>query len=187
MDDDLMQWVNGYRNETNLKKRLDLAGFIHASIEGDLRLFILRKVHPSANEDVLHEALKAIVINLSAFRGKTDAQFFAWCYRIARNKANDQLRKQSTDRIKPLPEEELWRLVEATAEYEPLSPADKLDLEYAMKLLMKSKPACCDFLWNYYVIGLDYAEIADEFKSKYNAVRMKIQRCLDTARKLMKD
>jgi hypothetical protein len=53
-----------------------------------------------------------------------------------------------------MPPEELWQLVEASAQDAPLSPADRLDMEYAMKLLTASKPEFYDFLWKHFVFGL---------------------------------
>jgi len=75
--------------------------------------------------------------------------------------------------------------VDASAQDSPLSPEDKLDLEYAMNLLTASKPECYDYLWKHYVFGLDYAEIAEEQNLQYDNVRMKIGRCLDVAKALV--
>ena len=178
----LIDMVNSYRQTTDLKTRLPLAGFIYCEIEPDLRLFIFGRVHPSATEDVLQEVLKAIFTNLDKFRGKTEKEFLGWCYRIARNKVNDQLRKQSADRTQPVPQEELWQFVDESG---PLSPQDKMDLESAMNLLTESKPKCRDLLWKHFVIGLELKEMAKEFNLKSDAVRMKIKRCLDGAQGLM--
>ncbi len=66
-----------------------------------------------------------------------------------------------------------------------MSPADRHDLEYAMKLLTSSKPECHDYLWRHYVFGLAYAEIAEEQNISYDSARMKIGRCLDEAQSLV--
>ena len=54
-----------------------------------------------------------------------------------------------------------------------------------MNLLTAAKPECYDYLWKHYVIGLAYAEIAEEQNLQYDAVRMKIGRCLDTAQAML--
>ena len=54
-----------------------------------------------------------------------------------------------------------------------------------MKLLTASNPECRDYLWQHYVLGLDYAEIAEEQKLSYDNVRMRIGRCLDQAKSLV--
>ena len=93
--------------------------------------------------------------------------------------------RSASDRLQPMPPEELWQLVESSAQSSPLSPADKHDLEYAMNLLTASKPECRDYLWQHYVFGLDYAEIAEERNLNYDNVRIKIGRCLDEAKSLV--
>ena len=77
--------------------------------------------------------------------------------RIARNKLNDHYPQQSADRMQPMPPEDLWQMMELSAQDAPMTAADRHDLEYAMKLLTASKPECSDLLWKHYVIGLDYA------------------------------
>lgn len=180
-----MKLVRTYRVTAGLAERLRLAEEIFRIIEPDLRLFVFSSIRQPAADDVLQEVLKAVATALGKFAGDTPAKFWAWCYGIARNKLNDHFRRQAADRMQPMPTEELWQLVEASAQAAPLSAADKHDLEYAMKLLTASKPECRDYLWKRYVFGLDYAEIAEEQKLTYDNVRMKIGRCLDEARSLV--
>lgn len=181
----LIKLVKTYRLTASLDQRLRLAEGIFRIVEPDLRLFVFSTVPHHTAEDVLQEVLKAVATSMSKFAGSTTGEFWAWCYRIARNKLNDQYRRQAADRMQPMPPEELWQLVEASAQDAPISPQDKLDLEYAMGLLTASKPECYDYLWKHFVFGLDYVEIAEEVKLKYDAVRMKIGRCLAEAQSLM--
>jgi RNA polymerase sigma factor (sigma-70 family) len=185
MTDDLIKLVRTYRLTARLAERLNLAEAIFRQIEPDLRLFVFSSVAHQTAEDVFQEVLKAVATGMGKFEGSTAKEFWAWCYRIARNKLNDQFRKNAADRAQPMPSEELWQLVEASAQDAPLSPADRLDLEYAMKLLTASKPECYDFLWKHFVFGLAYGEIAEELKLNYDNVRMKIGRCLEEAQNLM--
>jgi RNA polymerase sigma factor (sigma-70 family) len=183
--DQLIKLVRTYRLTSGLAERLRLAEQIFGLIEPDLRFFVFGSVSPQAADDVLQEILKAIATGMGKFAGGTAEEFWAWCYRIARNKRNDQFRKQATDRSEPMPPEELWQLVESSAQVSPLSPADRHDLEYAMKLLTRSKPECYEYLWNHFVFGLDYAEIAEEQNLSYDNARMKISRCLNAAQSLV--
>ena len=185
MTDDLMKLVRTYRVTSGLADRLRLAEEIFSQVEPGLRLFVFNAVRAPADQDVLQEALKAIATSLTKFGGDSSTQFWGWAYGIARNKVNDQYRRQSTDRLQPMPDKEIRQLVEASKHVEPLSAADKHDLEYAMQLLGASKPECRDYLWQYYVLGLDYAEIAEEQKITYDNARMKIGRCLDQAKSLV--
>jgi DNA-directed RNA polymerase specialized sigma24 family protein len=84
-----------------------------------------------------------------------------------------------------MPHDELLDLVDASAQAASLTAADRHDLEYALNLLDRSKPECRDYLWNHYVIGFDYGEIAEEQNLNYDNVRMKIGRCLDEAQSLV--
>jgi DNA-directed RNA polymerase specialized sigma24 family protein len=52
-------------------------------------------------------------------------------------------------------------------------------------LLKKAKPECLNILWNHYVLGFEIQEIALQVGLKYDAARMKINRCLDAAQGLI--
>ena len=54
-----------------------------------------------------------------------------------------------------------------------------------MKLLTATKPECYDFLWQYFVVGLAYGEIAEARALSYDAIRMKVARCLADAQSLI--
>jgi RNA polymerase sigma factor (sigma-70 family) len=183
--DELVKLVRTYRLTNVLTDRAQLAEDIFRLIAPELTLFVFKAVRPPVAEDVLQEVLKAIVSSLQSFSGATGREFWGWCYRIARNKINDQYRAQASERLQPMPPEELWGLVESSAEAAPLAAGERLDLEYAMKLLAGSKPECGEYLWKHYVLGLDYGEVAEEQNVNYDAARMKIGRCLDEVRKLM--
>ena len=183
--DELIKLVRVYRLASTLDERMGWAEKIFAQIEPDLRFFIFGLISHHEAEDALQEVLRAVATNLSKFSGSTKGEFWAWCYRIARNKLSDHFRAKAASRMEPMPPEELWSLIESSAHAAPMSAADRLDLAHAMKLLAASKPECYDFLWQHYVIGLDYRDIAEGFQLQYDNVRMKIGRCLETARSLV--
>jgi RNA polymerase sigma factor (sigma-70 family) len=182
---DLLKRVKTYRLTPALDQRLMLAEEIFREVEPQLRFFIFSTIAPPAAADVLQETLKAVTVSLSKFAGNSNGEWWAWCYSIARNKVKDHLRKQASDRLQPMPQEELRELVEASGQSTPLSAEDRMDLEYAMNLLAESKPECRDFLWQHFVFGLDYSELAEERGMSYDNVRMKIGRCLGEAQALM--
>ena len=140
---------------------------------------------PPAAEDVLQEVLKSVAASLKNFRGDTLPAFRSWFYTIARNRLNDHFRQKKSDRLQPIPNDELLDLLYESEQSEPMTAADRHDLEYALKLLDGSKPECRGYLWNHYVIGFDYGEIAEEQNLNYDNVRMKIGRCLDEAKSLV--
>jgi RNA polymerase sigma factor (sigma-70 family) len=183
--DDLIKIVRAYRLTAGLAERLRLAEEIFRRIEPDLRLFVFSSISPDTADDALQEILKAIATGLKNFKGDKAEQFWGWCYRIGRNKLSDQFRNQYAVRERPVPPEEMWRLIDKSAQDIPMSAADRLDLDYAMRLLTASKPECYELLWSHFVIGLDYRDIAEERQLQYDNVRMKIGRCLETARSLI--
>ncbi len=183
--DKLLQAVKTYRLTKGLADRLRLAEEIFGYVEPNLRRFLFARVDISPAEDVLQEALKAVASGLPRFNGETVQQFWGFCYVIARNKLRDHLRRKATDRLTPMPPEELWQLVEASAANHPLTPADTSDLKLAMQLLANTRPDCFKLLYDHYIVGLAYAELAEKAESSYDATRVKVYRCVEVARAMM--
>jgi RNA polymerase sigma factor (sigma-70 family) len=183
--DDLIKLVRTYRLTAGLLERQRLAEAIFRLIEPDLRFFVFGAVQSQAAKDVLQEILKSIVVSLPKFAGGTEKEFWAWCYMIARRRIYDHIQKRDSDLLQPMPSDELLDLLDESEQAEPMTAADRHDLEYALKLLDSSKPECRGYLWNHYVIGFDYGEIAEEQNLNYDNVRMKIGRCLEEAKSLV--
>jgi RNA polymerase sigma factor (sigma-70 family) len=183
--DDLIKTVRTYRFASGLAERVRLAEDIFRRIEPDLRLFVFSSISNDSAQDALQEVLKAVAVSLQKFQGDTEKEFWAWCYRIARNKLSDHYREQYAERVQSVAPDELWRMMEVSAQDAPMSPAVWLDLKYAIQLLTAAKPECYKLLWRHYVIGLDYGEIAEERGLNYDAVRMQIGRCLEQAKALL--
>jgi RNA polymerase sigma factor (sigma-70 family) len=183
--DDLIKSVRTYRFASGLAERIRLAEDIFRRIEPDLRLFVKSSISNDSAQDALQEVLKAVATSLKQFKGDTEKEFWAWCYRIARNKLSDHYRQQYAERVQPVAPEELWRMMEVSAQDAPMTAQTRHDLDYAIKLLTAAKPDCYNLLWRHYVIGLDYAELAEERNQNYDAVRMQIGRCLDQAKALV--
>jgi RNA polymerase sigma factor (sigma-70 family) len=184
--DQLIKLVRTYRLTGGVAERVRLAEEVCRLIAPDLRFFVFGFVQPPNGDDVLQNTIKDVIGGMRRFEGDSAKQFWAWCYRIARNKICDHYRGQTADRLQYVPLEELHRLLEQSAQDSPISPGVRHDLEYAMNVLTASKPECYEFLWQHYIFGLDYAEIAEERSMTYDNVRMKIGRCLDEARRLVK-
>lgn len=183
---EIIKLVRTYRVTSELVDQARLGEEIFLAVEPAIRFFIFKAIDsPHDAQDVLQVALKSIATSLVEFKCKTNDQFWAWCYSIARRRLYDFYRKKASNRLQPMPEEEFQNLLESSAEGSPLSPADKLDLDYALGLLIRSKPACYDYLWNHYVIGLDFSEIAEEQNLTKDNVRMRIGRCLELAHTLV--
>lgn len=182
--DDLIQLVRAYQKTAELADRERLADAIFTQIEPELRRYVNGKIRPQYADDVLQEVLKAVVISLPKFSSE---DFMSWCRGIARNKIYDQYQAnaKASERFQALPPEEVTELVSLSVAATPLATGERLDLDYAMKLLAESKPECVESLLRHYVDGLDYGEIAEEQNVNYDAARMKVGRCLETVRELV--
>ena len=182
--DDLIQLVRAYQKTAELADRERLADAIFTQIEPELRRYVNGKIRPQYADDVLQEVLKAVVISLPKFSSE---DFMSWCRGIARNKIYDQYQAnaKASERFQALPPEEIVELVSLSVAATPLATGERLDLDYAMKLLAESKPECVESLLRHYVDGLDYGEIAEEQNVNYDAARMKVGRCLETVRELV--
>lgn len=182
---DLLKLVETYRFTRGWPDREGLAVRILTMIEKDLTLFIVGAINSAEAEDVIQETLHAIITSLATFKGKSNGEFWAWCYRIARNKINNHRDKQTSNLRLLNSEEHIWQLVEYSMQPGELSGADRHDLSHAMKLLTESKPECHDYLWQHFVFGLPYSEIAAQQNLTYDNVRMRIGRCLDEVQRLV--
>jgi RNA polymerase sigma factor (sigma-70 family) len=183
--DDLMKLIRTYRLASALSERLRLAERIFHRVGPEMRVFVFGSVSPNVAEDALQEVLKAVAMSLKGFKGGTEKEFWGWCHSIARHKIADHYRATSTERSIPVEPEQLSQLMDASAQAAPMTPQNRLDLDYAMKLLTAAKPECSDLLWRHYVIGLDYAELAEENNLNSDAIRMRVKRCLDEAKALV--
>jgi RNA polymerase sigma factor (sigma-70 family) len=181
--DDLIKYVRTYRVTAGLAERQRLAEVISAEIISPLHLFIYARIQ-SAADDVLQETLIAVVRGLANFRGNSDKEFYGWCHQIARHKIADHLRKKSSDRSDSMEPALLGELFDGAMQDASLSVADKMDLVDAMQMINMANPECYDFLWQHYVVGLDYGEIAAEHSMSYDAARMRVGRCLEAAQAL---
>ena len=183
--DKVIKLVKTYRLTPALDQKLRLADEIFASVEPDIRLFVFSAFSSPAAEDVLQESLRAIATAMGQFDGDTTEQFYGWCYRIARNKLADHFRSGSRERVQPVDSDELWELIDASEAHSPLSPQDRIDLDYAMQLLTRSKPECFDYLWQHFVFGLSHIELAEQESIAPDTARMRVNRCLEQARSLV--
>ena len=180
---DLITLVRTFRLLPGIADRDRLSDEIFVQLEPLLRFMIYRKVLEQDEDDVLVEIMVAVAASLGTFKGSSHDDFMKWCRGIARHKVHDYYHsRKKTDRIEPVPPEELWLYVDESG---PLSAQDKLDLETAMKILNAKKPECYDFLWKYHIHDWDYDEIAEEAEMEYHAVVRRIERCLKLARKLI--
>jgi RNA polymerase sigma factor (sigma-70 family) len=173
------------RETTTLDVRVRFAEEFVIRVSGALRDFVFRRAPQQFAEEVHQEALMAIALHLHEFQGDSEAQVWRWCYRVARNKVANCLRKHGGGATALVEVEEARRALEAEAQHERILPGARQDLEYALSLLVVAKPPCVDLLWEFYILDLDYDELATLTSLTVDAVRMQIRRCLELAQALV--
>ena len=99
-DDRPMQMVRRYK-AMGFDERLAHVSDLLKEVDTELGAYVFGISPPSAYQDVLQETRIAIFKKLNTFRGDTRGQFFAWCRRIAWNKASDEFRRQGPIRSGP--------------------------------------------------------------------------------------
>ena len=183
--ENLIELVRRYQKAKGLKKRLHLADKIISAVSPRLEAFILRACKPPLAEDLLQDTLVKIARSMKDFRGDSEIQFRAWCYQVARNTLRDHFRKKDiAERLEPFDSEDVRSVVDASSKEDPLSKAEKVDLDEALSLLEQARPPCRGYLWSRYIRGMGFREIAKEYGLKYDAARMQVKRCLELAVKL---
>ena len=181
----LTDYVGFCLNATTLHDRRRFGEAVIEAIRPSLYVFFSQRCPPDSVLDVLQETLVTIATHLHNFRGQEDAQFWGWCYGIASNKLKQHWDRDKSHLTDSLDLEEVRRVVEAMAEDRTLPPGMRLDVEHALKLLEFGQPPCRDLIWSFYVLDRDYQDLADAYGLSYDAVRMKIKRCLERAQELM--
>lgn len=186
--DDLIQLVRTYRFEKSLDQKLRIAEQVLRLIEPKLRLFCASSIADRTKAaDTAQEVLIAIARDMGRFQGKATAEFWAWCYQIARHKIKDHFRRQGVqdDRFQPMDPGEIAQLLDGRTRRGAISAQDKMDLDYAVKVLRRAEPECLEFLWKHFVFGFGFVEMAQEFAITADAARMRVGRCLSAAQALI--
>ncbi len=177
--------VGVYQAATEVSQRMDVADAIVRAVGPESTAFLHRHCPKDQVEPLLNDILIAIALGLDRVRGKDEKQFWRWCYQIARNKLADLHEGINADPTLPFDPKDLAETIEASATHTPLSAGERLDLEYALDLLRAAKPPCVGYLWDHYILGLDYTELGHLYGLSPDAMRMQVKRCLVLANELL--
>ena len=153
------------------------------AVKMDLYLFVYRRAKQSEVDDIMQEIWKAIIKSLPSFNGKTAKQFLKWCYTIAIRKVADSF--DFYERMEPMSLDDVSRIIDNSEHIRPMSNQDRLDCQEALRLLAESDPDCHEILWNHFILEVEISDIAEQLELKYDAARMRINRCLDNAQGLI--
>jgi RNA polymerase sigma factor (sigma-70 family) len=179
----ILKLLEEYRSQTDCEMRTRIAEEIYLHMEGFLRAYVYSRVKPSAMEDVLQLIVIGIVKGLQKCRAKTEKDIRIWYCTIARNKVSDYVRKKKSDRLDFLSLDDLTDVLNGSGFF--TSPSGvRHDLDLVLKILEQIKPGCCKLLWDFYGFDFGHSEISKEMGLKPDNIRMKIKRCLKSAREI---
>lgn len=181
----LPRLANACRKAQSQPECIRFAEEVIVRVGPQLRHFVATRCPESDVEDVYQDVLLAVATSLPKFEGASDPAFWSWCYRIAQRRLADFYRSRGKLPTVSIDIEEVRREVEGSTASPEVSEADRLALSSALELLGKVKPPCVDYLHAYYILDLDYPEMAVMFHSKADAMRMRVNRCLALANALL--
>ena len=128
--------------------------------------------------------LMEIAVNLDQCSGKSEKEIWSWCYTIARRKlAAFFEKKRKSERFIAVDPQELTRLIDESSVMEPFkSDEERREILEAFEILKASKPECFKLLWDHFIVGWDFKEIAAAAGLKYDTVLRRFKRCLPHAK-----
>jgi RNA polymerase sigma factor (sigma-70 family) len=178
--DDLAELIRTYKTAKALEEQLRIAEVIIKLISPKLESHLLRIYYqPDFVADALQDALIKIFQNLHKCRAESENQSWSWCYSIARHTLIDhQRRTKRTENLDLLDSKELSKALEAAGQKEPISAAERVDLNLAWSLVQSAKPECRRLLWLRYFLGMALTEMAKTDDIDEDAMRMRVNRCL---------
>lgn len=180
----LVELVVHYQQAHGDESALALAEEFICTIGPMLKAFVYRHCPPSEAEDISQEVFVAIVRNLHMVTARETRVLLGWCYGVARHIIANKYRKRMDKATFTVSPEELEKAVEASAIEEPFQPEEQHELQLCLARLRRVKPPCYDYLTKHYFRGLDLGTLAREYGLTYNAMRMRINRCLELAKSL---
>ena len=186
-DNWLVQMVQAYRATDSLKERLEFATKIVREISSPLEAFIVNARVGDASADILQNSLIAITKSLQSFGGDADRMFWAWCYTIARRNVANFLKAEKRGVVETYEMAELQRASDAASLKAHIPAVSASDTEFMLGILRASEGFCLALLTLRFIEGWNYETIAATLElPSANAARMRVNRCLESARALLK-
>jgi RNA polymerase sigma factor (sigma-70 family) len=177
---DLIQLINRYRAAVSMKDQERTLGAVLEFLNPEIYLFFLARVSDEDAQDLRSLTLTEIGKGLTKLNGETSGEAWGWCYTIARRKLAQHFEEKNKSIIVSMDPELLVSLSEASEESRPFeSEREKMDVRNALDILKKSDPDCYFALWDRFIVGMDLEELAAKAKKSYDAMRMKVSRCLE--------
>jgi|ERR1041385_7412468 DNA-directed RNA polymerase specialized sigma24 family protein len=182
---ELLGLIKKHRDAGSLEKRRDVAEAVAKYIAPSLFLYILRRA-PEAVSELRGDVLAEITKSLPGCRAISEGEAWGWCYTITRRKLAAHFKAETANREIPMGADDLTRLIDSAEQVEPFAnEAQRLDGQEAVGILKSANPKCFEILWDFFVVGRTFKEIAERTKLKYDNVRRKVTRCVEKAKSLL--
>jgi RNA polymerase sigma factor (sigma-70 family) len=149
-----------------------------------IQAYIFTRIGPQGGEDVLQNAMEGIIKGMDLAKARERPQFFAWCYRIARNKLNDFFREKRDGRVEFVDLSEIQELIVSETRDEAVPKGFYHDLDLLFGRIRHAKFPCGEMLRNKYLDGMSNKEMAELYDIRVDTLRMRVERCLETAKEI---
>ena len=181
--DSLITLISRYRKARDLEGRMHWGDKLAEAIRPRLDRYIKHRIAARWAADAVQQTLRDVFKGLSGFDGESDSMFLGWCYVIARRRIADLLRGKAYQVVEPLDDAGLLKALEASGESAPMSASDRADYETIINFLKTMKGPCFNYLRSYYLLGMDWEAMGEEYEMRADAVRMATKRCLESVRR----
>lgn len=184
----LLELVQNFRKADSAAKRRDAAEAVIQHIAPEMYLFLLPRISETVDE-VRQTVLVEIAAHLDQCTGKSEKELWAWCYTIARRKLAAHFeKKKRSERFIPVDPLELTRLIDESSGMEPFaSEEERREILEAFEILKASNPECFKLLWDHFIAGWEFKEIAAAAGVKYDTVLRRFKRCLPHVRPIFEN
>ena len=145
----------------------------------DIRIFVAARTPPSDADDVVQEILIGLVKSISQIRAESEKEFFSFLYVVARAAVARFYAKRKGDISKGVRAEAFREWEERIRGSGSERTDDEREALEAIEILRKSDPECAELLAETHLYGMGYDEVAKLRESTYDAIRMRVNRCLE--------
>lgn len=132
-----------------------------------------------AAEDILQEVWLSLFRSIHRFQGTTEGQVLGFCYAIARNRCADYVRKRSKQPQLPFSVDEMETALQTAEDSNQVSAPVQTDFNNLFQKLLKLHPEELGCLYDHIFLGKSHQEMAAEYGTSKDAIRMRIERAKD--------
>jgi RNA polymerase sigma factor (sigma-70 family) len=181
---DLGAAIRRFREADFTESKLRIADRIMDHLAPKLWSFLALRCPVDEIKDLRQETLLAVCKGLPGCKADSTPEFWAWVYTIALNKLATYLERRK--RMEPIPLDQLWALVDASGQVEPITASEREEFAPLRRALAELSESTRRAILLRYFEGLPHAEIGQELGKSADAVRMEIGRGLEELRAALK-